>query len=52
MAGLPADSPFRETSKVSLLSEIAELWRRSSNAAKKTTIKSDSVPDSERSVAA
>jgi fatty acid desaturase len=34
MAGLPSDSPFRQTSKVSLLSEIAELWRRSSAASK------------------
>ncbi len=32
MAGLPADSPFRETAKVSLLQEIAILWDRSSKA--------------------
>ncbi len=32
MAGLPVDSPFRETVKVSLLAEVAELWRRSAQA--------------------
>lgn len=32
MAGLPADSPFRDTVKVSLLGEIAELWRRASQS--------------------
>ena len=32
MAGLPADSPFRETSKLSLLGEIAILWGRASGA--------------------
>lgn len=32
MAGLPVDSPFRKTVKVSLLAEISELWRRSSEA--------------------
>jgi fatty acid desaturase len=30
MAGLPQDSLYRETVKVSLFGEIAELWRRSS----------------------
>jgi fatty acid desaturase len=33
LAGLPADSPFRETVKVSLLGEIAVLWNRATQAA-------------------
>ena len=33
MEGLPADSPLRETVKVSLLGEIAVLWRRATEAA-------------------
>ncbi len=33
MAGLPAESPFRETVKVSLLGEVAVLWDRASKAA-------------------
>jgi fatty acid desaturase len=28
MEGLPADSPYRETVRVSLLAEIADLWKR------------------------
>jgi hypothetical protein len=32
MRGLPADSPFRQTVKVSLLREIAELWWRASQS--------------------
>ena len=32
MAGLPPDSIYRETVKVSLLSEIAQLWRRAAEA--------------------
>lgn len=32
MQGLPENSPFRKTVKVSLLSEIAELWRRAQAA--------------------
>ncbi len=35
LAGLPSDSPFRETVKVSLLGEIAELWKRASLSQKK-----------------
>lgn len=35
MNGLPADSPFRQTVKVSLLGEIRELWKRSSEVARK-----------------
>jgi fatty acid desaturase len=33
LAGLPADSPFRETVKTSLLGEIAVLWNRASKVA-------------------
>ncbi len=32
MAGLPADSPYHKTVKVSLISEILGLWRRSSQS--------------------
>jgi hypothetical protein len=34
MAELPADSIYRETVKVSLLGEIAQLWKRSSEVAR------------------
>ncbi len=35
MADLPADSIYRETVKVSLLGEIAQLWKRSSEVARR-----------------
>lgn len=47
MKGLPKDSIFRETVKVSLLSELSQLWARSSKAfAKKDQKKSDGSNDS------
>ena len=36
MAGLPADSLYRETVKVSLLGEVAQLWQRSAEAHQET----------------
>jgi len=38
MAQLPADSIYRETCKLSLLQEVADLWRRSAQAASKAQI--------------
>jgi fatty acid desaturase len=39
MAGLPADSLFRETVKVSLLGEIANLWQRASSSQRQRAAK-------------
>ncbi len=36
MAGLPEDSIFRETVKVSLMAEVCELWKRSSEASRRS----------------
>ena len=53
MAGLPANSPFRETVKVSLLGEISELWRRSSEAAALKSIdKKEKGKQTDQSIAA
>jgi fatty acid desaturase len=35
MAGLPPDSPFRETAKLSLTGEIGALWKRASQSRKR-----------------
>jgi hypothetical protein len=40
MAELPAESIYRETAKVSLLGEIAQLWRRSSEVARQSRAES------------
>jgi len=51
MAGLPDNSILRETVKVSLLGEIAELWRRSSKAFSQKKDESDNNPPVSRSTA-
>ncbi|MCE2809944.1 MAG: fatty acid desaturase [Planctomycetaceae bacterium] len=38
MAQLPADSIYRETCKLSLLAEVAELWKRSAQVARKAKV--------------
>ncbi|MBU6385716.1 MAG: hypothetical protein KGS49_07260, partial [Planctomycetes bacterium] len=38
MAELPPESIYRETCKISLLSEIAELWKRSMQAARNSQV--------------
>jgi len=51
MAGLPADSPFRNAVKVSLLGEIVELWDRASRAASEDPTQTK-VREADRTVAA
>ncbi len=38
MAQLPADNIYRETAKLSLLMEIAELWKRSADVARRSAV--------------
>ena len=47
MAELPADSIYRETAKLSLLGEIAELWKRSSEVAKQRRFENGYAPSFE-----
>lgn len=43
MKGLPSDSPFRESVKVSLLCEIAELWKRAKSSQSRKQNRSGSI---------
>jgi fatty acid desaturase len=49
MAGLPPDSPFRKTVKVSLLAEVADLWKRSSEAHRNRQLRRKSHDKTKRS---